>query len=395
MNLVIVGHIDHGKSTLIGRLLFDTKSLPKEKLEEIEASCKALGKEMEFAYVVDALEEERKNEMTIDTTQTFFQTEKREYVIIDTPGHKEFIKNMITGSSYADVAILIVDVSEGMKEQTKRHAYILKLLGIGQVIVVINKMDKVNYEKGRFDKIKEEVLNFLETIGVTPLCVIPISAFKGDNVVTKSINMKWYDGKTLVKVLDELEEKKRREYYFRLPIQDVYEINGEKIAVGNIISGEVKRGDKVKIYPSDEDAAVLKILESNKEIEMVRYPKSVGIALDKQIKRGDILAKGERPVVVQKLEANIFCIDKIEEGQEYSFACVTQEVEAKVVEIKEKINPDTLERESGKSLGEGDVGRVVLEFQNPVVIEKFGNVVELGRFVLKKNAIIIAGGTIR
>lgn len=394
MNLVIVGHIDHGKSTLIGRLLFDTKSLPTERLKEIEASCKALGKEMEFAYVVDALEEERKKEMTIDTTQTFFRTKKREYVIIDTPGHKEFLKNMITGSSYADAAVLIVDVSEGVKEQTKRHAYILKLLGIGQVIVVINKMDKVNYEKERFDKIKEEVLNFLETIGITPLYVIPISAFKGDNVVMKSTNMKWYGGKTLVEVLDELGEKKRREYDFRLPIQDVYEINGEKIAVGNVISGEVKRGDKVKIFPSGEDAIVLKILEFDKEIEMAKYPKSVGIVLDKEVKRGDILAKGE-PLVTQQLEASIFCIDKIEEGQEYKFACVTQEVGVKVVEIKEKINPETLEKETEKSLGEGDVGKVILGFEKPVVIEKFDNVVELGRFVLKKNDVIIAGGTIR
>ena len=202
MKIVIVGHVDHGKSTLIGRLFFDTGCLPEEKIEEVRKTCEALGRDMEFAFVMDHLEEERSQGVTIDTAQTFFNTDKRSYVIIDAPGHKEFIKNMITGASQAESAILIVDAEEGVREQTKRHAYILSLLGLDQVIVVINKMDLVNYKEETFNKLKDDVTAFLSSIKIKPSFVIPISAKEGDLVAKKLGRMEWYKGPTVLQALD-------------------------------------------------------------------------------------------------------------------------------------------------------------------------------------------------
>ncbi|MBS3160500.1 50S ribosome-binding GTPase [Candidatus Woesearchaeota archaeon] len=186
VKIVIVGHMDHGKSTLIGRLLYDTNSLPQGKIEEIIRVSKELGRELEFAYLIDNLEEEREQQLTMDTAQTFFKTKNRNYVIIDAPGHKEFIKNMITGASQADAAVLLLDAKEGIKEQTRRHAYILKLLDIKNLIVAVNKMDLIDYNELKFNKIKQEILGSLSKIGLNPDFIIPISALKGENILNKS-----------------------------------------------------------------------------------------------------------------------------------------------------------------------------------------------------------------
>ena len=189
VKIVIVGHMDHGKSTLIGRLLYDTNSLPQGKIEEIIRVSKELGRELEFAYLIDNLEEEREQQLTMDTAQTFFKTKNRNYVIIDAPGHKEFIKNMITGASQADAAVLLLDAKEGIKEQTRRHAYILKLLDIKNLIVAVNKMDLIDYNELKFNKIKQEILGSLSKIGLNPDFIIPISALKGENILNKSTNI--------------------------------------------------------------------------------------------------------------------------------------------------------------------------------------------------------------
>jgi len=395
MNIAFIGHIDHGKSTLIGRLLYDTGSLPEGKLEEIKRTCEALGKKLEFAYIVDALEEERKQEMTIDTTQTFFKTSKRSYCIIDAPGHKEFLKNMITGASQADAAILIVDASEGVREQTKRHAYILKLLGIENALVAINKMDLVGYEKHAFDRVKKDVLDYLKKLGITPKSVIPVSAKLGDNVVIKSNKMEWYKGLTLIEALDSLKRKKS-DYYFRFPVQDVYEINGERLAVGNIISGEVEVGERVVIYPERREAKVEKIIVFGKKLRKAKKPSSIGLVLEGcDIGRGDVVCKGRPPVILKEFETNVFCIRKLEVGGTYVFACMTQEVDGKILEIKERIDTNTLERKRGiKVLGECEIGRITVRLKQPMVFEKFSDVAELGRFVIKENGEIIAGGII-
>jgi len=393
-NIALVGHVDHGKSTLIGRLLYDTNSLPEGKLEEIKKTCEFLGRKLEFAYIVDALEEERKNQMTIETAQTFFSSEKREYALIDAPGHKEFIKNTATGVSQANAAILIVDVVEGVKEQTKRHAYLLKLLGISDVIVVVNKMDLVNYKEEKFEKVKEKILAYLEKFGISTSYIIPISACEGDNVVKRSEKMSWYGGLTFIEALDSLEERERI-FDLRLPIQDVYLEGGERIYVGNILSGEIKRGEIVKCYPSKEEIKIEKILDGEKEVECASAPKAVGLITNKKLDGGFVLAKNSQSTITKEIYPLVFClIGSIEEGKEYFLRCSTQEVKCKIEEVLEKIDIETLERKEAKELKETEIGKLKIHLEKSMVIEKFNKLKELGRFVILKEGKIIGGGII-
>lgn len=226
LSFVIVGHIDHGKSTLIGRQLYDTNSLPPDKIKEIQRASESQNRQTEFAYLLDHLEEERKQGVTIDTTQVFFKTNKRRYVIIDAPGHVEFVKNMITGASQAEAAVLIVDVTEGVKQQTKRHSYMLSLLGLTQVIVVINKMDLADYSQEQFNLTAENIQNWLKSINIEPVFCIPISASEGDNIAGRSEKMNWYTGHTFLESLDFLQNKQVTEDKLLLfPIQDVYKVD--------------------------------------------------------------------------------------------------------------------------------------------------------------------------
>lgn len=392
MNIAFIGHVDHGKSTLIGRLLYDTNSIPKEKIEEIKRTCKELGLEFEFAFVCDALEEERKNRMTIESAYTFFKSGKREYQIIDAPGHKEFLKNMITGVSQADLAILIVDVKEGVKQQTKRHAYLLKLLGIQNVIVVINKMDLVNFKKEHFEKVKKEILEYLEKIDIKPISVIPISAYYGDNVVKKSERMNWYKGKTLLEELNSFELKQEFSD-LRLIIQDFYQKNSEKIYFAILISGSLEKNETVYSYPKGEKIKIIKIFDGENEVEKINAKKSIGIVVDKEIERGNVLVKQTKPLIKNEIVCPIFCIiDKIEEGKEYVLKCFTQETKCKIEKIIEKIDVETLEKTKDNKIDESEIGIVKIKFENPIVLEPFYKVKELGRFVILKNGKIVAGG---
>jgi len=395
MNLVVVGHKDHGKSTLIGRILYDTNSLPKEKIDEIKQRCKALGRKLEFAYICDALEEERKKEMTIDATQVCFRSRKRKYTIIDTPGHIEFLRNMITGATQAEAAILIVDVKDGIKEQTKRHVYLLKLLGIRQVIIAVNKMDLVEYRKVFFDRVKEDVQNYLDEIGLKANKIIPISAYYGENVVRSSKRMKWFNDVPLIKALDSLNEK-RKDYCFRFCIQDVYTAQEKKIYVGNVISGEVKKGDKVKISPGDLEAKVVEIVDGNKKINVAKRPHAIGIVLHPELSmgRGFVMYKGCKPKITKSIETVIFSLEKITSNKDYLFCCSTQEILCKV-RVKKKINPISLKIEASSELKRNEIGEVELKLKKEAIVENFENVPELGRFVLKEHGKIVAGGTIR
>jgi sulfate adenylyltransferase large subunit len=397
MNIVIVGHIDHGKSTMIGRLLYDTNSIPEQKLEELKKTCEMLGRELEFAYITDALEEERRSQLTIDTTQTFFSSKKRDYAIIDVPGHKEFLKNMITGASQADVAILIVDAKEGMKEQTRRHAYVLKFLGIEQIVVAVNKMDLVNYDEHRFKELKKALLEYLNLMGVQPKEVIPISAHRGDNVVKRTDAMPWYNGKTVIETLDLFEETSR-DYDFRFPIQDVYSVEGERVLVGNVTSGSLKKGDRVSAFPGIGTVTIKKIVTLEGELEIAKKPKSIGIVLNEgvTVDRGVVLCKGRDPLIVNKVEASVLCmLYELKVGGEYTFRCTTQEVPFRLSSIKDKLDVTNLEKlDAEGSIKETEIGKVILTFKRPVVVEKFSIMQELGRFVVEENGEIIAGGIV-
>ena len=253
LKFVIVGHVDHGKSTLIGRLFYDTGSIPADKVAEIEQISKELGREIEFAFMMDHLQEERDQGITIDTAQAFFHTDKRDYVIIDAPGHVEFTKNMITGASQAEAALLIVDAEEGVREQTRRHAYLLSMLGLKQVAVVINKMDmdSVKYSKQRFEQVVAELLEFCEPLGIKPTHTVPISAKDGDNVAKKSTQMDWYTGLTVLEVLDTFTvPSKPAEKPMRFPVQDVYKVDNKRMFAGRVESGTITNGQEVVFLPS-------------------------------------------------------------------------------------------------------------------------------------------------
>ncbi len=400
LKFVIVGHVDHGKSTLIGRLLYDTESISKEKIEEIKQACESLGKDFEFGFVMDHLEEERAQGITIDTAQTFFSTETRDYVIIDAPGHAEFLKNMITGASQAEAAVLIVDAQEGVREQTKRHAYILGMLGLDQVVVLINKMDLIEYSHERFEEVRKELLKFLSKINIDPSYVIPVSAKQGDFVVDETLNMEWYEGPTLLDVLDVFEKKKRpRDKPLRFVVQDVYNFD-KRIIVGRVESGIIRKGDKIKVLPSDDETSVKSIEEYLRDETVAEAGKSIGITLgdDVFIERGDVIVQdGDQPLITNKVNANIFWMDKTpyKKGESISFRCATQEVPCEIEKINRVIDSSTLKliSEDATEIKNREVANITIKTGKPVVVENFNKLEELGRFVLGRED-TLAGGII-
>jgi len=271
MNIVIVGHVDHGKSTVIGRLLADTNSLPEGKLEQIREKCKRESKQFEYAFLLDALKDEQSQGITIDSARCFFKTDKRDYIIIDAPGHIEFLKNMISGAARAEAALLIIDAKEGIKENSKRHGYMLSMLGIKQIVVCINKMDLVDYDKKVYDQIKQDYSKFLEEVGIKPKQFIPISAFNGENLISKSSKLNWFDGSTVLEALGSFKKEETSENKpFRMPVQEVYKFtdkgDDKRIIAGRIESGSISVGDGVVFLPSNKRSKV-------KSIEIFNVPK--------------------------------------------------------------------------------------------------------------------------
>lgn len=387
--IVVVGHIDHGKSTLIGRLLYDTGSLFS-------------GKPADMALVVDQLQEEREKEMTIDTTQAFFHTKKHNYVIIDAPGHKEFMRNMITGASQAEATVLVLDVEKGIQEQFRRHASFLKMLGIKENIVVVNKMDLTDYKRGPFDKARKEIESFSEMSGICFSALIPISARDGDNIATRSKNTPWYSGPTLVGSLDALKKSNNPAgKWFRMPVQDVYNVGGKKVIVGRIESGGVKEGEETVLLPGNKEVSVSGIFEFKKKKEHAGCGESIGLAIKENVpvKRGDMISdKNNLPVVANGLSGNLFWMRqkpfKMEE--KLVFRCNTQSATCRISRIEKRIDSSTLKvlEERACFLGETEIGEVLLETEKPVLIEKFSDIPALGRFILEKNGITVAGGII-
>ncbi len=303
---------------------------------------------------------------------------------------------MVTGACQANAGLLIVDVEKGVQEQTKRHAYILKLLGINQLIVVINKMDLVNFSKKKYEKVKKEVLKYLKEIGTTPNFIIPVSAYYGDGVTKNSERIPWYKAETVIDALDALKEPFKT-YDFRLPIQDIYKLSNKRIYVGNILSGMVKVGENVKIFPSGEEAKIEQIITFEGKMKEAEKPKAIGVTLNKQgFLRGNVITKGKKPIVTNEIEPTVFCLlNEVKEKEQYIFRCVTQETKCKIERVVEKIDVNTLEKiKNTTALKETEVGKVKIHLNKPVVVEKFENLPELGRFILEKNGEIVAGGII-
>lgn len=402
LSFVIVGHVDHGKSTLIGRLLYETDSLPPDKIEEIKKASAVQGKQTEFAYLLDHLEEERKQGITIDTTQVFFKTPKRRYVIIDAPGHVEFVKNMITGASQAEAAVLIVDVQEGVKEQTKRHSYMLSLLGLHQVLVVLNKMDLVDFSQERFEAIKKDVQEWFKSINIESILCVPISAIKGDNITNKSDKMSWYTGPTFLESLDTLQNRQLPENKsLLLPIQDVYKIEDKRINVGRVESGTVKKGDEIKILPSDQVTKINSIEKYLEDTDRAIASECIGFTTTDSVflDRGNVvcLPKNE-PTLTDRISANMFWMSKqdFDKNQKLTLRCATQETSCKIESISKRINSSTLEviEENSEVIKNLEVAEVLIKTKKPIAIKNFNDVQELGRFVIVRDENICAGGII-
>ena len=399
--IVIVGHVDHGKSTLIGRLLYDTNCLPADKFSEIQSSSETLGRNLEFAFVMDCFEEERSRGITIDTTQTFFKTPKRRYVIIDAPGHKEFLKNMITGSSQAEAALLIIDAFEGVRDQTRRHAYILAMLGFQQVCVLLNKIDLIHYSKDKFFELKDQAIDFLNQLNIHPTFVLPISAIHGDNVAHPSEKLSWFDGPTVLQALDTFEELKVEEKPLRLPIQDIYRIDGKKILVGRIEAGHIRKGESIYLLPEKKKVEVKtieKFLEN--DVSMANFEESVGIYLKgrHRVKRGQILTADLSPMISDKIKANVFWMDSrgYRAGEALLFRCVTQEVPCRIEKINRKFDPASMQltEENASSIKGAEVADILIHLDEKVVVDPFNEIPEMGRFVLEKDGRPAAGGII-
>lgn len=408
MNVVIVGHVDHGKSTLIGRLLADTGSLPDGKLEAVKANCARNARPFEYAFLLDALKDEQSQGITIDTARSFFKSDKRDYIIIDAPGHIEFLKNMVTGAARAEAALLVIDAHEGIRENSKRHGYMMSFLGIKNVAVCVNKMDLVKYDEKTFNLIKEEYTKFLKEINLTPKFFIPISAREGDNVASKSSNMPWYKGEAVLGALDgfvKLPQKFERD--LRMPVQDVYKFTAagddRRIFAGRIESGVVKIGDEIVFLPSGKRSKVKAIEAFNvKPLPREAFAgQSAGITLETQIyvRPGEVIcrASDKLPHVNNKFKANVFWMGKqpLVKNKNYKLKLTNQHVPVVLSDILSVLDASELSSISQKpQVDRHDVAECVFETLRPIAFDEVAGISELGRFVIVDNYEIAGGGII-
>jgi bifunctional enzyme CysN/CysC len=404
VKLVFVGHVDHGKSTLIGRILEETGSLPEGKIEALRASCKSAGRQFEYAFVLDALAEEQQQNVTIDTTQIHFRTSKRNYVIIDAPGHEEFLKNMITGAASADAAIMVIAADEGAREQSRRHGQLLKLLGISQVIVAVNKMDLVGYSESSFRQVEDGYGAFLRSLGLTARAFIPISSRSGANIGNDGgAAMSWFKGNSLLDAIDELTAiSPVADQPLRFPIQDVYRRENRRILVGRIESGTLRVGDRLLFSPHHKTAQVATIERwPATAVDSASAGESIGITLRDHIfiERGHIAShEADAPVESNRVYAKVFWIgpEPLRAGGRYRVKLVTQDVECEVVALSNVIDVATLDAPAIErtELRMNEVGEVTLQTRRPLVLDNHDRVPTMGRLVLTHGDNLVGGGVI-
>jgi elongation factor 1-alpha len=409
MNLIFIGHVDHGKSTTVGRILFDTKALPEQQLKKLRDEAEKYGKAtFEFAYTMDTLKAERERGVTIEVNHKEFNTDKYYFTIIDAPGHRDFVKNMITGASQADAAVLVVSAREGPMPQTKEHAFLSKVLGINQIAIAVNKMDVVNYDEGKFNEIKEEMSKMLKSIGydVSKVNFIPISAYKGDNITAKSENMPWYKGECLVKLLDSfVPPAKPTDKDLRLPIQDVYTITGHgTVPVGRVETGIIKPGMAISIMPSGIKTDVKKMEMHHQELSSAGPGDNIGFnvkGVDKTaIKRGYVVGPAERPpTVAETFTAQVVVLDHptaIGKGYTPVFHIHTAQLPCQVIEILEKKDPKTgaTAEKNPDFVKTGDIAIIKFKPLKPVVIETYKDYGPLGRFAIRDMGQTVAAGVV-
>jgi bifunctional enzyme CysN/CysC len=407
MNVVIVGHVDHGKSTLVGRLLADTGVLGDGKLEKVQETCKLQGKIFEYAFLLDALEEEQGQGITIDAARVFFRSDLRDYIIIDAPGHIEFLKNMVTGAARAEAAVLLIDANEGVRENSRRHGYLLSMLGIRQVVVAVNKIDLVDYSQDVFRKIVEEYSEFLASIGIVPQCFIPVSAREGDMVVNRGDRLSWYEGPPIVAAVDEFRKQAAPpDQPLRMVVQDVYKFNqrgdDRRIIAGRVEAGTLRVGDEVIFSPSGKSAKVETIeafSAPNEDHAVAGF--STAFTLDEQIyvSRGEVVSHlTKQPSVSTKFRANLFWLGKapMAPGKRYKLKLGTAQTDVTIDEIHRILDASDLDATGDKDEVERhDVADLVLRARNPVAFDRSLDIESTGRFVIVDGYDIAGGGIVR
>lgn len=406
-NVVIVGHVDHGKSTVVGRLLADTGALPQGKLEAVRRECERTGKPFEYAFLLDALSDEQDQGITIDTARCFFKSAKRDYIIIDAPGHIEFLKNMISGAARAEAAVLVIDAKEGVRENSRRHGYILSMLGIRQVVVCVNKMDLVKYDQAHFKKIESEYRAFLEGIGaVSPRQFVPVSAVAGVNLATRGKETPWYDGPTLLELLDTLPKAPPKvDQPLRMPLQAVYKFtehgDDRRIFAGRIEAGKVAVGDKVVFSPSNKISTIKSIEGFNTAPRSsIEAGWSTGFSLTEEIyvTRGEVMSQVDKPPQVStRIRTNLIWLGKkpFVPGRDYKIKLGTAALPVRLAKINRVIDASELDRRLEKEeVGRHDVADVILELRQPVAFDLTADCEATGRFVIVDGYDVAGGGII-
>lgn len=386
LRFTTAGSVDDGKSTLIGRLLYDSKSIFEDQLEAVEAASERLGNaEVNLALLTDGLRAEREQGITIDVAYRYFATPKRKFIIADTPGHIEYTRNMVTGASTADAAIILVDARNGIIEQTKRHSYIASLLKIDYVIVAINKMDLVDFSEDVYENIKKKYAHIAELLGLKHVFFIPISALKGDNVVNASENTPWYKGETLLHLLEQVPLKEGiDELPFRFPVQYVVrpqtaEWPDYRAYAGRVASGTIKVGDKVTVLPSYTESTVSRIDEGTKQIDEAQAPQSISISLadDVDVSRGSQIVKSnELPHVGQQVDLMVCWLNHrpLQLRQKYIIRHATDEVQGLVTAVEYKVNINTLENVSDdQKINMNDIAKITLKVSKPLAYDLYAN----------------------
>jgi bifunctional enzyme CysN/CysC len=410
LNIVMVGHVDHGKSTLIGRLIYEMNALPDGKYDQIVKSCEKRGMQFEWAYLMDALQAERAQNITIDITQFWLRTPKRDYVLIDAPGHHEFLRNMFTGAAEGDVGVLLVDAAQGMQEQTRKHAYLLHLLGVSNVIIAINKMDKVGYDEVRFKQVAGECESYLKHVGLNPLNIIPISAYHGDMLKQRGENMGWYEGATLVEALEncsplegellkrgrtpEVETWGEVKTPLRFCVQDVYRFDERRIIAGTIASGSLQVGDEILISPHNYQAQVASIINvDNQNVAQAVAGDAIGITLTQQrfVERGHVISHSDNaPILSNQFYMRLFWLgaENLQHNKTYAIRLHNSTLSAEVKQINYVLDTNDLSQSSNDFVAQNQVAEVLWQVRGLASFDEYHQIAAMGR------AVVMAGDRI-
>jgi len=407
MNIVVLGHVDHGKSTVIGRLLADTHSLPEGKLEQVKAACERNARPFEYAFLLDALKDEQAQGITIDTARCFFKTALRDYIIIDAPGHLEFLKNMVTGAARAEAALLVIDAREGIAENSRRHGYLAAMLGITRIVVLINKIDLIGYDGAVFAGIKQEYAAFLNDVGIVPVGFVPVSAREGDNIAVHSAHTPWYQGLTVLEHLDAFEKTAGNEYKpFRFPLQDIYKFTADnddrRIFAGTVETGSIKTGEGIIFLPSGKKSRIKSIEGFHTSGEStIKAGYAAGFTLSEEVyvRPGEIICKDgeDLPHVSSRLRVHIFWMGRspLIKNRKYKLKLAASRSFVQLAEILNVIDASDLTRSREKQqIDRYEVAECILETTRPIAFDLVSANEATGRFVIVDHYDIAGGGII-